>query len=113
MLRLPPRSTHTDTRFPYTTLFRSFREHAATVLAEEAHAMGFVAQDHSIGVLLYRCHHGGQGSDIAQHRIDALQHHQFLSIGRKTAEALVQVLHAIVPEPHDLDRKSTRLNSSH
>src|SRR3546814_8055921 len=41
-------------------------------------------------------------SDIAQHRIDALQHHQFLSIGRKTAEALVQVLHAIVPEPHDL-----------
>src|SRR3546814_7250872 len=33
---------------------------------------------------------------------DLLQHHKFLSIGRKTAEALVQVLHAIVPEPHDL-----------
>src|SRR3546814_9090930 len=24
MIRLPPRSTRTDTRFPYTTLFRSF-----------------------------------------------------------------------------------------
>src|SRR3546814_16551511 len=24
MIRLPPRSTHTDTLFPYTTLFRSF-----------------------------------------------------------------------------------------
>src|SRR3546814_16959601 len=31
MLRLPPRSTRTDTLFPYTTLFRSFRPvlHAA------------------------------------------------------------------------------------
>src|SRR3546814_20514361 len=26
MIRLPPRSTRTDTLFPYTTLFRSFRE---------------------------------------------------------------------------------------
>src|SRR3546814_1943844 len=25
MIRRPPRSTRTDTRFPYTTLFRSFR----------------------------------------------------------------------------------------
>src|SRR3546814_18675891 len=31
MIRLPPRSTRTDTRFPYTTLFRSieFLEHTA------------------------------------------------------------------------------------
>src|SRR3546814_155261 len=31
MIRLPPRSTRTDTRFPYTTLFRSVRRgrHAA------------------------------------------------------------------------------------
>src|SRR3546814_11641755 len=26
MIRLPPRSTRTDTRFPYTTLFRSVRK---------------------------------------------------------------------------------------
>src|SRR3546814_14111695 len=26
MIRRPPRSTRTDTRFPYTTLFRSFRD---------------------------------------------------------------------------------------
>src|SRR3546814_13887102 len=26
MIRRPPRSTRTDTRFPYTTLFRSFLE---------------------------------------------------------------------------------------
>src|SRR3546814_9981022 len=27
MIRRPPRSTRTDTRFPYTTLFRSARKH--------------------------------------------------------------------------------------
>src|SRR3546814_16259377 len=29
MIRRPPRSTRTDTLFPYTTLFRSLVEHAA------------------------------------------------------------------------------------
>src|SRR3546814_8011940 len=29
MIRRPPRSTRTDTLFPYTTLFRSDRRHAA------------------------------------------------------------------------------------
>src|SRR3546814_3286453 len=29
MIRRPPRSTRTDTLFPYTTLFRSFKEHRA------------------------------------------------------------------------------------
>src|SRR3546814_7449926 len=29
MIRRPPRSTRTDTLFPYTTLFRSVRRHAA------------------------------------------------------------------------------------
>src|SRR3546814_4173312 len=31
MRRRPPRSTRTDTLFPYTTLFRSVRDHAAGV----------------------------------------------------------------------------------
>src|SRR3546814_2561072 len=31
MIRRPPRSTRTDTLFPYTTLFRSSRAMAATV----------------------------------------------------------------------------------
>src|SRR3546814_14450630 len=38
MIRRPPRSTRTDTLFPYTTLFRSIdmddTEHRASVLAE-------------------------------------------------------------------------------
>src|SRR3546814_8295803 len=33
MLRRPPRSTRTDTLFPYTTLFRSYRGHHRGVAA--------------------------------------------------------------------------------
>src|SRR3546814_1979309 len=36
MMRLPPRSTRTDTPFPYTTLFRS--DAVALLLAEQAEA---------------------------------------------------------------------------
>src|SRR3546814_5145663 len=32
MIRRPPRSTRTDTRFPYTTLFRSAYLHSATLV---------------------------------------------------------------------------------
>src|SRR3546814_4019679 len=31
MIRRPPRSTHTDTLFPYTTLFRSFTSQELTL----------------------------------------------------------------------------------
>src|SRR3546814_21072976 len=38
MLRRPPRSTRTDTLFPYTTLFRSLRQpQLAAAAAEHAH----------------------------------------------------------------------------
>src|SRR3546814_12020084 len=35
MIRRPPRSTRTDTLFPYTTLFRSFRASFRTLAREE------------------------------------------------------------------------------
>src|SRR3546814_2186584 len=35
MIRRPPRSTRTDTLFPYTTLFRSFADEVATQLQHE------------------------------------------------------------------------------
>src|SRR3546814_15773123 len=40
MLRRPPRSTLTDTLFPYTTLFRSFRLRHAGASAQVATAIG-------------------------------------------------------------------------
>src|SRR3546814_13219425 len=41
MIRRPPRSTRTDTLFPYTTLFRSW--HRLTALDENGRARGVVA----------------------------------------------------------------------
>src|SRR3546814_16002706 len=35
MIRRPPRSTRTDTLFPYTTLFRSCESHVTLVLFED------------------------------------------------------------------------------
>src|SRR3546814_10060154 len=34
MIRLPPRSTRTDTLFPYTTLFRSDRHHTGDIVVD-------------------------------------------------------------------------------
>src|SRR3546814_2948287 len=42
MIRRPPRSTRTDTLFPYTTLFRSF-EALEEAHAEQRHAAGLLA----------------------------------------------------------------------
>src|SRR3546814_15282856 len=46
MIRRPPRSTRTDTLFPYTTLFRSL-DHAADAgdLSHAGQAFEFVAQE--------------------------------------------------------------------
>src|SRR3546814_17865079 len=48
MIRRPPRSTRTDTLFPYTTLFRSVA-HVAVVPGEEAQP---VATDRTAGVMV-------------------------------------------------------------
>src|SRR3546814_9964941 len=54
MIRRPPRSTRTDTLFPYTTLFRSqLRAHAD-------HASGAVqVQKHGV-----HTHHAGRGAQV-------------------------------------------------
>src|SRR3546814_7167154 len=53
MIRLPPRSTRTDTRFPYTTLFRSLGvgEIAACIHGLIAHDTRVVDQHVEVRVL--------------------------------------------------------------
>src|SRR3546814_9076670 len=50
MIRRPPRSTRTDTLFPYTTLFRSGRR--ALVFGHLRPRLDGVAADHNLGHLL-------------------------------------------------------------
>src|SRR3546814_11602270 len=55
MIRLPPRSTRTDTLFPYTTLFRSTGR-LVEIRADPERA-GIAAQRHPPG-RIGTCHHG-------------------------------------------------------
>src|SRR3546814_2829547 len=57
MIRRPPRSTRTDTLFPYTTLFRSDREALETLFDQEGgdalrsrRAVGLGVDDEGIGL---------------------------------------------------------------
>src|SRR3546814_16205937 len=89
MILRPPRSTRTDTLFPYTTLFRFDR--LAKLLAL---------------------------TNIGYDRVEARRHDAELEPGEHDA-LIIEPRHqhpdAAILWPHDLflDRKSTRLNSSH
>src|SRR3546814_16589808 len=89
MIRRPPRSTRTDTLFPYTTLFRSAVLHRIAVVADDEFEQ-VVGEDRIAAFFLI-------GDHLQQ---DAA--------GDVVMRALV-----LDTELHILDRKSTRLNSSH
>src|SRR3546814_14647152 len=101
MIRRPPRSTRTDTLFPYTTLFRSVGTSAALFAAHGQLAL--LARD--TGDRLLRgvdvgCgdHAGTDVARIWRRRLPRLQ--------------LCRDRRGDAPDVSE-DRKSTRLNSSH
>src|SRR3546814_17873588 len=101
MLRRPPRSTRTDTLFPYTTLFRSphqlrrGRDHVAKI-EEGDMAQPLIA----FAIDVFRI---GQKTPVA------------IDIGGAEGPDLRLKLGVVVRivELRPVDRKSTRLNSSH
>src|SRR3546814_2076698 len=118
MIRRPPRSTRTDTLFPYTTLFRSpraalrglvlaviepaflEREAPAADAIPEQLARAFKRRDLRIDP---RAKAGADPRPVGAIRRPP---------GRKPRQLVTNLLEA---QPHLLreDRKSTRLNSSH
>src|SRR3546814_12842696 len=90
MIRRPPRSTRTDTLFPYTTLFRSTGAPRGFALFA-----GFPAQRH--GLRLFALHPIRLGAEQS----GGIRLHQGLRAAEERRLALAS------------DRKSTRLNSSH
>src|SRR3546814_10483340 len=92
MIRRPPRSTRTDTLFPYTTLFRSQHCHR-----------------HKVPLIPF-----GTGSSLEGHLL-AIQ--GGISVDLSGMNRLVAVhpgdFTATVQAGVTRDRKSTRLNSSH
>src|SRR3546814_3311360 len=139
MLRRPPRSTRTDTRFPYTTLFRSFRLPGKAALDREAGALGIeVAENrmedarHQTALLL-----SGYWNDwlvagaLYRNDLDTVRwlEKELSALRRRVAlrdaaaldvdQAMAAMAQAQAQAANSLaareqaDRKSTRLNSSH
>src|SRR3546814_3006994 len=110
MIRQPPRSTRTDTLFPYTTLFRSADRAVDETLAGEDDGNGDMAVERQLAPLVDRLALGGK-DDVAvedqppgANALDDLWH------TRREPHEIAIFLHQRVG---NADRKSTRLNSSH
>src|SRR3546814_19431558 len=101
MILRPPRSTRTDTLFPYTTLFRSA---AVRLAGEQAVQVAAVDRRGAPAAAHRRVVHHRQQDDAAGdgRRVEAARHVE----DGDGAFVLVAVVAAG-------DRKSTRLNSSH
>src|SRR3546814_5075374 len=115
MIRRPPRSTRTDTLFPYTTLFRSLQElhHLLDATGLDQRALG---GEH----LLVDAEEVEVGADEIRHGIDGEAAHRRQPLGLRRVVPLVAVARGqrradvlqVVAGIEALNRKSTRLNSS-
>src|SRR3546814_1320522 len=119
MMRRPPRSTRTDTLFPYTTLFRSYaaatRSHAAPSLSRWLLQSGLLLScaygddsDHSTR----RQHHN---DDLRRRRRHPLQEEMAFknTVRAESSRSAPAHAHYGRSETRDQDRKSTSLNSRH
>src|SRR3546814_13095186 len=107
MIRRPPRSTRTDTLFPYTTLFRSDAFRAANpstdILLDATNvALAMDRQDVDVAIR----YSDGQYPGFSVQRLPDGPLSPVCSPELQKGEYPLRT-------PQDLDRKSTRLNSSH
>src|SRR3546814_12088388 len=98
MIRRPPRSTRTDTLFPYTTLFRSDYRWTGVVgiTRDNFPHIGAIGER-----VFYAIGYGGRGV--------ALTH----LLGKYLARRITGDTSSLGAMTEGADRKSTRLNSSH
>src|SRR3546814_19165911 len=109
MIRRPPRSTRTDTLFPYTTLFRSGRDRAAAGFIRSAAVPArhgrYASRERSLRASTQN------GAEVAV----SIRHLAVIGLGliggsfARALRAAGEVERIVGFE----DRKSTRLNSSH
>src|SRR3546814_3611061 len=127
MLRRPPRSTRTDTLFPYTTLFRSdvFGFQAVGRTNGQLEIVDGTQQDRIDlrGTARWRAvvgiagaFQGGKYRNLVHQDAGRLAHSFFWrdnTIGLDVEHQFVQVGALFNTSAFNRDRKSTRLNSSH
>src|SRR3546814_11883377 len=127
MLRRPPRSTRTDTLFPYTTLFRSAGRHpfSGTSVSTVSRRSPPPAMLEELSTV----HRYPEWNEAAgRYNKDWTRVEEFvpwdtdnsIDLGRATEppsremrRQLARLGLGLDPHSHQADRKSTRLNSSH
>src|SRR3546814_16773309 len=102
MIRRPPRSTRTDTLFPYTTLFRSVVDMVAEAIAA-VRPFADACPRHALRIV-------DDLSHVAVHLDAALA---LIQLGELFGSHLTGCILRLKVAQHPVDRKSTRLNSSH
>src|SRR3546814_3838300 len=115
MIRRPPRSTRTDTLFPYTTLFRSNRDPSGASLYPGQATTELCPTTTFDGEPLYRFGDPDEASITQRLNLYHRPYHDTLAaeLDRlKAAHGRVVLYDAHSIRSH-VDRKSTRLNSSH
>src|SRR3546814_10607928 len=107
MIRRPPRSTRTDTLFPYTTLFRSRQ---TGIEVQFARAAVIVETIGAIDILLDLDDHqsGTDGVDRSRRIV-----HEIARLGAPPVDHRLDAAVERRPPQCRGDRKSTRLNSRH
>src|SRR3546814_9174491 len=136
MIRRPPRSTRTDTLFPYTTLFRSCAVVSVVLimaigaLAARAHKRAVVSGQEEMPGLQGIVTSVDNGTAYASVRGESWRVHcneplspgdaiRIVALSGLTLQVVRvradggTVTRVVNGEHHVLDRKSTRLNSSH
>src|SRR3546814_10582612 len=112
MIRRKPRSTRTNTLFPYTTLFRAADFGGSYIdakLTEDAPTLGAFSGDRLPGSPKYNA------NVSLQYDFDAVGHPTFIRVDSiYVGEFYGDIYQSPATKAGDyVDRKSTRLNSSH
>src|SRR3546814_1465875 len=113
MIRRPPRSTRTDTLFPYTTLFRSVAVIIVSDVAELPRLSGMdVSADDAVHAL-YMCR-ARDRLFVVRDELDRVLH-LVLGVLRQRPVGQVKTASDIVHDHIQLQEigRATRLNSSH
>src|SRR3546814_14719654 len=117
MIRRPPRSTRTDTLFPYTTLFRSLGGFLELGLVRPDHRQrGRLDAGGGVAGVEFRTERRGnlrgRRADLAGPALEIVERLRTRALD-DVADALAVVADTLHQRLARLDRKSTRLNSSH
>src|SRR3546814_4660217 len=121
MIRRPPRSTRTDTLFPYTTLFRSIGRGGGREASRQDRTTGRGTRFFSQGLRSMSVDRRRSMVEPAHQHLSISTQCRLLSISRSSyyyapvpeTEDTLALMRVIDASFLDIDRKSTRLKSSH